>query len=313
MLIASKVDYHIYRRYAFGLMIAVYLMLVIVLFMPEYNGCNRWIYIKGLGTFQPSEIAKFAVILVFANMIEKNYSKMKTFNYGILPFGVILATIVFLMIFQPHLSGILIICAIGAIMMFVGGSDIKWFIGAILVAVSALVVVLIMYPDLVHYASSRIENWLHPELDPKGAGFQRYQARLAIGSGGLFGLGLGNGRAKHLFVPEPQNDYIFAIVCEELGFVGGAMVMVLIIALFLRGIYIAMRAKDKFGAMLVIGIVSQIALQALLNMAVATGTVPTTGISLPFFSEGGTSLLMIMGEMGIVLSVSRTANLNNGD
>lgn len=313
MLIASKVDYHIYRRYAVGLMLVVYILLAVVLFMPEYNGCHRWIYIKGLGTFQPSEIAKFAVILLFAGMIEKNYGKMKTLEYGIIPFVAVLGTIVALLFLEPHLSGIIIICTIGAIMMFVGGSDTKWFILGFSVIIVAVVAVLVIYPKSIHYASSRIENWLHPELDPQGEGFQRYQARLAIGSGGLFGLGLGNGRAKHLFVPEPQNDYIFAIVCEELGFVGGVMVIVLFIALFLRGIYIATRAKDKFGAMLVVGIVSQIALQAFLNVAVATGTIPTTGISLPFFSEGGTSLMMILGEMGIVLSVSRYANLDGGE
>lgn len=309
MLFASKVDYHVYRRYAFALLILVYILLVIVLFMPPYKGCRRWITIKGVGTFQPSEIAKFAVILIFANMIEKNYNKMKTFQYGIAPFLIILVSIVALMFFEPHLSGIVIISAVSAIMMFIGGSDVKWFgIGLAIIAV-AIISVIIIFPESVSYAQSRVEMWLHPERDLKGAGYQAYQSLLAIGSGGLFGLGLGNGRQKHLHLPEPQNDFIFSVVCEELGFVGGIAVIALFIALFLRGIYIATRAKDKFGAMLVIGIVSQIALQAFLNVAVATSTIPTTGISLPFFSEGGTSLLMLLGEMGIVLSVSRYANL----
>ena len=312
MLIASKVDYHIYRRYCVMLMGVVYILLVIVLFMPEYNGCHRWIYIKNVGTFQPSEIAKFAVILLFANMIEKNYDKMKTFEYGIVPFGIVLASIVVLMFFQPHLSGMIIICMVGAIMMFIGGTDIKWFFLAFGALVVGIVAVLIIWPDTIHYASSRIETWLHPENDLSSAGYQSYMGRLAIGSGGLFGLGLGNSRQKHLHLPEGQNDFIFAIICEELGFVGGMFVIVLFLALFARGIYIATRAKDKFGAMLVIGIIVQITLQAFLNIAVATGTIPNTGISLPFFSEGGTALMMILGEMGIVLSVSRYANIDRG-
>ncbi len=314
MFAASKVDYHIYKRYSKSLMAVVLVLLVVTLFMPEYNGCHRWIRIKGVGTFQPSEIAKFAVILLFAQKIEEFGTKrMKNPRYGILYFACILVPIVGLMIFQPHLSGIIIICAIGAIMMFIGGADVRYFIGAAVIGVVALVILLITFPDLVVYAEARIFDWLHPEADLQGSGFQAYMARLSIGSGGLFGLGLGNSRGKHLFVPEPQNDYIFAIICEELGFVGGITVIILFIALFLRGIYIATRARDKFGAMLVIGVVTQIALQAFLNVAVATGTIPTTGISLPFFSEGGTSLMMILGEMGIVLSVSRYAHLNSGE
>lgn len=313
MFVASKIDYHIYRKYILALMVLVYIMLVIVLFMPEYNGCHRWIYIKKVGTFQPSEIAKFAVILTFANMIEKNYDKMKTFEYGIFPFVFILSTIVLLLFFEPHLSCIVIICAVGAIMMFIGGCDIKWFIIGFGVLVTAIVTVLVIWPDSIHYVKDRMDIWLHPENDLSTTGYQSYMGRLAIGSGGMFGLGLGNSRQKHLHLPEGQNDFIFAIICEELGFVGGMLVVVLFITLFLRGIYIAVRAKDKFGAMLVIGIISQISIQAFLNIAVTTGTVPPTGISLPFFSEGGTALMMILGEIGIVLSVSRSANLNRGE
>lgn len=309
MLVASKVDYHIYKKYAFPLLVLVLVLLVVVLFMPEYKGCNRWITIKNVGTFQPSEIAKFSVILLFANMIEKNYDKMKTLQYGIIPFVGVLGIIVTLMIFEPHLSGIVIICGIGAIMMFVGGSDIKWFalgIGAIL---RAVVLVIVVFPETVVYAKIRIDNWLHPEADLKYGGYQSYQSLLAIGSGGLFGLGLGNGMQKHLHLPESQNDFIFSVICEELGFFGGMMVILLFAALFLRGFYVAVNAKDKFGGMLAVGISTQIGLQAFLNIAVATGTIPNTGISLPFFSEGGTSLLMLLGEVGILLSVSRYANI----
>ena len=312
MLVASKVDYHVYRRYIPLLMAIVYLLLIVVLFMPAYNGCHRWIVIPNVGTFQPSEVAKFAVILMFANMIEKNYNKMQDWHYGVLPFGTIIVSIIGLMFLQPHLSGSIIICFIGAIMMFIGGTDIKWFVGFIILVILGVIAVLIIWPDTIHYAASRIENWLHPENDLTSAGYQSYMGRLAIGSGGLFGLGLGNSRQKHLHLPEGQNDFIFAIICEELGFVGGMLVIFLFLALFARGIYVATRAKDKFGAMLVIGIIVQITLQAFLNIAVATGTIPNTGISLPFFSEGGTALMMILGEMGIVLSVSRYSNLDRG-
>lgn len=313
MYIASRVDYHILRNYSLSFLGFVYILLIIVLFMPPYNYCYRWITIPNIGTFQPSEFAKFAVILVFADIIEKNYSKMKTLRYGIVPFGVILLPIVFLLYLEPHLSAIVITCGVGVIMMYVGGADTKWFILGALVAVAGAIALFIIFPDSVDHVKPRIDAWLNPESDILDDGYQTYQSMLAIGSGGLFGLGLGNGRQKHLHLPEPQNDFIFAVICEELGFVGGVMVIILFIALFLRGIYIATRAKDKFGAMLVVGIITQIALQAFLNVGVATGTLPNTGISLPFFSEGGTSLLMLLAEMGVVLSVSRYANLENGE
>jgi len=313
MYIASRVDYHILRNYSLSFLGFVYILLVIVLFMPPYNYCYRWITIPNIGTFQPSEFAKFAVILVFADIIEKNYSKMKTLRYGIVPFVVILLPIVFLLYLEPHLSAIVITCGVGVIMMYVGGADTKWFFLGAFFAVAGAIALFIIFPDSVDHVKPRIDAWLNPESDILDDGYQTYQSMLAIGSGGLFGLGLGNGRQKHLHLPEPQNDFIFAIICEELGFVGGVMVIMLFIALFLRGIYIATRAKDKFGAMLVVGIITQIALQAFLNVGVATGTLPNTGISLPFFSEGGTSLLMLLAEMGVVLSVSRYANLENGE
>lgn len=313
MFFASKVDYHILRRYALTLLIVVYAFLGLALVMPEYNGCHRWITIPGVITFQPSEFAKFAVILLFASMIDRHYDKMKTFKYGVMPFIVILGTIAGLLFLEPHLSAIVITCGVGVIMMFIGGTDVKWFFAGAGIVVLSAIAAAIMMPEKVAHVMPRIEAWLNPEADTTDTGYQTYQSILAIGSGGLFGLGLGNGRQKHLHLPEPQNDFIFAVVCEELGFIGGMMVIILFIMLFIRGIYIATRAKDKFGAMLAIGIITQIALQAFLNVGVATGTLPNTGISLPFFSEGGTSLVVLMAEMGVVLSVSRYANLDKGD
>ncbi len=313
MFFASKVDYHVLRRYALALLVVVYLLLGLALIMPEYNGCHRWITIPGVFTFQPSEFAKFAVILLFASMIDRHYDKMKTFKYGVMPFIVILGTIAGLLFLEPHLSAIVITCGVGVIMMFIGGTDIRWFLLGAGIVIVAAVVAAFMMPEKVAHVMPRIEAWLNPEADTTDTGYQTYQSILAIGSGGLFGLGLGNGRQKHLHLPEPQNDFIFAVICEELGFIGGMMVIILFVMLFLRGIYVATRARDKFGAMLAIGIITQIALQAFLNVGVATGTLPNTGISLPFFSEGGTSLVVLMAEMGVVLSVSRYANLDNGD
>ena len=305
MYAASLVDYHIWHRLAWPIMGLSLLLLVIVLFMPEYNGCKRWIVLPGLGTLQPSEIAKFAVVLVFSHIISLNHDRMQGFATGVLPFGIILGLVAVLMLLEPHLSGTLLILSIGAVLMFVGGTGLRWFalagglgLGTIFAAVLAL-------PQLVPYAADRLSTWRDPFADPLGEGHQTIQSLYAIASGGVAGLGLGNSRQKYLYVPEPQNDFIFSILCEELGFIGAALVILLFLLLLLRGITLAVRARDKFGALLVVGFVVQVVLQAILNIAVVTNTIPNTGISLPFFSSGGTSLLMLLGEMGIVLSVSR--------
>lgn len=314
MIFASRVDYHIYRRFIPALMALTYVLLLVVLTMKDYNGCHRWITIPGVGTFQPSEIAKFVEILVFSHLIERNYDRMKDPRYGILPFMLVIVSFVALLYFEPHLSCIVIVCFIGATMMFVGGSDIKWFGFGFLALLGAVMVAFLLFREQIgRYIYPRIESWLHPELDLQGDGYQSYQALLAIGSGGLFGLGIGNSRQKHLHLPEMQNDFIYPIICEELGFIGGMLVIILFLALLFRGFRIARKAKDKFGAMMVIGIITQISIQAFLNIAVATNTIPNTGISLPFFSDGGTALLMVLGELGIVLSVSRQANMNEDD
>ena len=276
--LASRVDYHIFHKLAWPLLALSLVLLVAVLFMPEYNGCKRWLVLPGLGTLQPSEIAKFAVVLVFSHVISLNHDQMKRFSVGVLPFALVLGVVAALMLLEPHLSGTLLILGIGAI---------------------------VIMPDLVPYAASRLSSWLDPFADPLGDGHQTIQSLYAIGSGGAAGLGLGNSRQKHLFVPEPQNDFIFSIVCEELGFVGACAVVGLFVLLLWRGITLAAHAPDRFGALLVVGFTVQVALQAVLNMAVVTNAIPNTGISLPFFSSGGTSLMMLLGEMGVVLSVSR--------
>ena len=305
MWVASRVDYHIYHRLAWGLLAVSLVLLTAVLFMPEYNGCRRWLVLPGLGTLQPSEIAKFAVVLVFAHIISLNHSRMGSFGVGVLPFVLVLGVVAALMLLEPHLSGTVLILCIGAVLMFVGGTGLKWFILAGAGGAAAVGSAILIMPDLVPYAANRLSSWLDPFADPLGAGHQTIQSLYAIGSGGAAGLGLGNSRQKHLFVPEPQNDFIFSILCEELGFVGASGVILLFVLLLWRGITLAVNAPDRFGALLVVGFVVQVALQAVLNIAVVTNTIPNTGISLPFFSSGGTSLLMLLGEMGIVLSVSR--------
>lgn len=305
MWLASRVDYHLYHKLAWPVLGVSLVLLTVVLFMPEYNGCKRWLVIPGVGTLQPSEIAKFAVVLAFAHIISLNASRMGSFAVGVLPFGLVLGAVAVLMLLEPHLSGTLLILGIGAVLMFVGGTALRWFVLAGAGAVCAVAAAVAVMPDLVPYAADRLASWLDPFADPLGDGHQTIQSLYAIGSGGATGLGLGNSRQKHLFVPEPQNDFIFSIVCEELGFVGALAVVGLFVLLLLRGITLAVRAPDRFGGLLVVGFVVQVAMQAALNIAVVTNTIPNTGISLPFFSSGGTSLMMLLGEMGIVLSVSR--------
>ena len=305
MWLASRVDYHLYHKLAWPVLGVSLVLLTVVLFMPEYNGCKRWLVIPGVGTLQPSEIAKFAVVLAFAHIISLNASRMGSFAVGVLPFGLVLGAVAVLMLLEPHLSGTLLILGIGAVLMFVGGTALRWFLLAGAGAVGAVGAAVAVMPDLVPYAASRLASWLDPFADPLGDGHQTIQSLYAIGSGGATGLGLGNSRQKQMFVPEPQNDFIFAIVCEELGFVGALAVVGLFVLLLLRGVTLAIHAPDRFGGLLVVGFVVQVAMQAALNMAVVTGTIPNTGISLPFFSSGGTSLMMLLGEMGVVLSVSR--------
>ena len=247
---------------------------------------------------------KLAIIIVFASLISANYERMKT-GYGFWPFLAVLVPVVLLLILEPHLSGTLIICGIAGIMMFVGGTRPKYFL-LMLGALAGLIVAVILIKD-VSYMASRIHNWLDPFSNENihGDVWQTCQSLIAIGSGGLMGLGLGGSQQKYLYLPEPQNDFIFAIVCEELGLIGAILVITLFVLLVYRGFSIANQAPDKFGAMLAIGITVQIGIQALLNIAVVTNAIPNTGISLPFFSYGGTALLMQLAEMGILLNISR--------
>ncbi len=307
MFVISHINYRVLHKLAWPIMVVSYIMLIVTLFMPEINGAKRWIII-GSFTFQPSEIVKFAVIAVFAHMIATKPERMGEFKYGyVFPLG-ILGAIAAIMLQQTHLSGTILIFLVGCVLMFIGGTKVKWFAltGAVVVPLG---VAFVFLADKMEYALLRIQMWQDPFIDRTGAGHQTIQSLLAIGSGGLMGLGLGNSRQKHLYVPEPQNDFIFSIICEELGFIGALFVIALFLIFVFRGFSVALNARDKFGAMLAIGVTAQIGLQAMLNIAVVSNTIPNTGISLPFFSQGGTSLAMLLAEVGVLLSVSRYSAL----
>lgn len=309
MLVATFVDYHVWHRLALPVALVAVGLLIAVLVLPS-NGVKRWLPLPGFGQFQPSEVAKFALILLFAHMISLNHKKMGTFTKGFIPFMAVLGIFCGLTLLEPHLSGTMLIFALGFVMMYVGGTKPLYLILTLLLGVGAVVFMI----AVVGYEQDRIEVWLNLfevyERDRDQA-WQTMQSLYAIGSGGLMGQGFGNSRQKHLFLPEPQNDFIFAIVCEELGFVGAVIIIILFAVLVWRGFIIAMRAPDKFGFMLAIGLTAQIAIQVAINIAVVTNLLPNTGISLPFFSYGGSSLVMLLAQMGILLAVSRWSTKKN--
>lgn len=368
MLVISRIDYRLFKKF-WPVIYVVGLVLLVCVFVPGLSvstdtGVSRWVGV-GSFTFQPSEFAKFAVIVTFAALIYKNYPKIKTFRYGIIPFAVLLVPVLALIAIEPHLSGLIIIVCIAAVMMFVGGVRLRHMIAMVLVAAILLGSFMLIKSAMggseeettgqavttvqaeettsstedstasqtgdstaseaaeenssdggffESYQWRRIQNWLDPFGRSDGSGYdtditgdvwQTCQSLLAIGSGGIMGLGLGNSRQKYMYLPEPQNDFIFAIVCEELGLIGAILVILLFVLLVYRGFVIANRAPNKFASMLVVGITVQIGIQALFNIAVVTNAFPNTGISLPFFSYGGTALMMQLFEMGVVLNISR--------
>ena len=301
MFLASRFPITLYRRFSFLiLLVAVGTLMAVPVIGTRVNGAKRWINL-GFTTFQPSEIAKIAVILYFANLICRFKNKMQTFKYGILPFAVILVVIVGLLILEPHLSASIIIISVGAVMLFVGGVKLYWFIaGGAAVGLFGVIAV-----KFLAYSSDRITAWLDPFADASDTGYQIVQSLYAIGSGGILGLGLGQSRQKYLYLPEEHNDFIFSVICEELGFIGAILILALFALLIIRGYWLAMHARDRYSFLVCTGITSLLALQVILNVAVCTNLIPCTGISLPFFSYGGTALLIQMAEMGIILSISR--------
>lgn len=323
MYFVSKIDYQSFRWLAVPLLLAAIGLLVLVLtpFGVEINNAKRWLKMGLVAgpTYQPSELAKIAVILFFSSRLSKRDTEKKRKwskrswlggvlrfldNIGFLelvPYGAILMLIAGLMLLEPHMSGTILVLAGGASVLFAAGVGMGWFIlgGG---SVAALLWFIITNTT---YMTNRILLWQNPWSDPQGLGYQTIQALLAIGSGGLLGLGLGKSRQKFLYIPEPENDFVFPIVVEELGFIGGAIVIVLFALLILRGYWLALHARDKFGALTIVGVTTLLAVQVFLNIGVVTNLIPNTGISLPFFSYGGTALIIQLAEMGVVLSVSR--------
>lgn len=308
MLLMSKINYKILKAIYKPVFVVTIALLVIVLFHhTNVQNFKRWIPL-GPVTIQPSDLAKFTIILTLAVYISKYYKKMKTMKYGILiPIGII-AVFCGLIYLEHHLSCTILMFFIGACLMFAGGSDWKLFAFGLAVIV-LLGFLVVSFPTLIeNYAGKRIVAWLDKDYDPLNGRWQTNNSLYAIGSGGFFGVGLGNSKQKYLYVSEPQNDFIFSIVCEELGFLGAAIIIALFAALVIRGLIIASRCKDKFGSLLIIGIVAQIGLQVVLNILVVTDTLPNTGFAFPFFSYGGTAIFMLLFEIGVVLSVSRKTN-----
>lgn len=308
MLLMSKINYKILKAIYKPVFVVTIALLVIVLFYhTNVQNFKRWIPL-GPVSIQPSDLAKFTIILTLAVYISKYYKKMKTMKYGILiPIGII-AIFCGLIYLEHHLSCTILMFFIGACLMFAGGSDWKLFAFGLAVIV-LLGFLVVSFPTLIeNYAGKRIVAWLDKDYDPLNGRWQTNNSLYAIGSGGFFGVGLGNSKQKYLYVSEPQNDFIFSIVCEELGFLGAAIIIALFAALVIRGLIIASRCKDKFGSLLIIGIVAQIGLQVVLNILVVTDTLPNTGFAFPFFSYGGTAIFMLLFEIGVVLSISRKTN-----
>ena len=290
-----------WERLAWPAYFAAIGLLLSVLFVGEsVNGARRWITVAGI-QFQPSEIAKFSLIVLLARLAKGFGSRASRFRYGVAGFGAAMLGILIPLALEKHLSAIMLLGLVAVIMMFISGTKMRYLAGA---AALALVFVAV-YVTFMGYAGDRITAWLHPEQDPSDTGYQILQSLYAIGSGGLFGLGYGKSRQKYLYLPFQYNDYIFAVVCEELGLVGALAIMVLFALLLARGYWIALQARDRFATLLAAGLTTLIGVQTVLNLCVVTNLLPSTGIALPFFSYGGTALAVNLGEMGIILGISR--------
>ena len=319
MIFFMKMDYHnlknikipVIKKFNIAGLLYVFAALLLVLVLAIGNdeggtmGAKRWLTLGPIN-FQPSEFAKLAIIVFFAYNMERDGKKMNTFKTGILKYAGLMAVYALLLYKEPHLSGLILVVTISIAMILCGGANKKQFIllGA---AALALAVIIISWQAQVEdsYVSKRIKSWNDPFADVLDDTWQTANSIIAIGSGGMFGLGLGNSRQKYMYLPETKNDFVFPIVCEELGFVGAFAIMMVFFLLIVEGFSIAVRCKDRFGMLIAVGITTQIGIQTVLNLAVVSNLVPNTGISLPFFSYGGTALIMQLAEMGIMLNISQ--------
>jgi cell division protein FtsW len=303
MFIAANIDYKLLGKLAPHLLILSIILLILVIIPGigfESKGTYRWFKFGPL-QFQPSEVAKLSVILFFSYSLSKRREQLQSFFKGMMPYLLLLGVFAVLLLLEPHLSCTMIVLCVAAIIMFTAGAKIRYFVILGLPAVVALGTVVAFVP----YMRARVLSFVNPWNDLQGDGWQAVQSLYAIGSGGLFGRGLGRSMQKFLYIPEPHNDFIFSVLAEELGFIGVLAVLLLFLIFIWRGLKIAMNASDTFGSLVATGITAQIAVQSLLNVAVVTSSIPPTGVSLPFFSYGGTALVLLMFEIGILLNISR--------
>ena len=319
MIFFMKMDYHNFKNLKLpvlkklniaGLLYIIGgILLIAVLLIGNDEGgsmgARRWIDIGPLN-LQPSEVAKLTLIIFFAYSMERDGQKMNTFTTGIIKYAVILGVYVLLIALEKHISGIILIGTIAVAMILCGGVNKKHFL-ALGAGALGFAIAYISWQAQVpgSYVAVRIKSWQNPFADKLGDTWQTANSLIAIGSGGLFGLGLGNSRQKYLYLPETKNDFVFPIVCEELGFVGALAIIIVFFLLIVEGYSIAVRCKDRFGMLIAVGITTQIGIQTVLNLAVVSNLIPNTGISLPFFSYGGTALIMQLAEMGIMLNISQ--------
>ncbi|KYH35655.1 lipid II flippase FtsW [Clostridium tepidiprofundi DSM 19306] len=300
MIIAIRVDYHKYRKYTNLMMIITFALLVIVLFSKPINGARRWIDLKVV-TLQPSELAKYMVVLILARSIDNKGELINSFSKGIIPNLFIGSVFAGMILLEKNLSIASVVMIVTLAMLFAAGAKWRHVIFTLLLMFAAGVGFTLIEP----YRMKRLMSFRNPWADPLDTGYQLIQSLYALGSGGILGVGLGKSRQKCYYIPEPHNDFIFSIIAEELGLIGCIFVITLYIIFIWRGILVSLRAKDVYGSILAIGITSIIAIQAVINIAVVSGSMPVTGVPLPFISYGGSSLIFNMFAMGILLNISR--------
>ena len=305
MGIISKINYRVYKSfYKFVYVLSIILLALVLVIGTSNNGAKRWIYIGGQ-SFQPSEFVKLFIIIFYAGLLTKDREELPKFWKGLVKHILWIAPIACLLLLEPHMSATLVISGICLVMMIVAGCKFsQLFMSGLIIGVPVIGVLIVKSS----YRLKRVVTFLDPWQDKLGDGWQVIQSLYAIGSGGLFGLGLGQSKQKYLYLPEPQNDFIFSVLAEELGWAGCVFVIILFAILIWRGVLIAMKAPDMFGSLLAVGITSLIAIQVIINIAVVTSSMPATGMPLPFFSYGGTALFLLLCEMGILLNISRAGN-----
>jgi cell division protein FtsW len=302
LAITMRIDYRTYKNdvFVWSVVGVVLLMLVAVLFSRPINGTRRWFGMGGLGV-QPSELAKLAIILFTGLLLERRMHRINELSYSLLPIGIVAGVMVGLILLQPDFGTSVAVLLIVAMMVFAAGLPYKYFVGSVLAALPAIYIVLMS----ASYRRRRLLAFLDPWADPLGDGFQIIQSLIAVGAGGIFGRGLMAGIQKLFYLPEPQTDFIFAVIAEELGLIGATGVLICFCVIAWRGLRIAMRAEDKFGSLVALGLTTMIAVQALINMSVVLGLMPTKGIPLPLVSFGGSSLLINLLGMGVLLNISQ--------